>query len=219
MKKTKEKVDNTIINNLYKETIETTPEDGFVPDKEIRPVKMQHYGDGNTQYHKGYSKTVVFTTDDPRITRPFIKIMCGIFFVIGLVMLLLFRDIFFGLIFIATSVFTYFKANKDIDKIADELKSQGKDVSIDSIEEKEQLKKEVVGIFKDNLKDVTSATFTKERFNGFVKTSLSIYSIVVIIIVALISIFINIFLGLFLLIILVLGGLLYYYLISKLFKK
>ena len=219
MKKTKEKVDNTIINNLYKETIETTPEDGFVPDKEIRPVKMQHYGDGNTQYHKGYSKTVVFTTDDPRIPRPFIKIMWGIFFVIGLVMLLLFRDIFFGLIFIATSVFTNFKANKDIDKIADELKSQGKDVSIDSIEEKEQLKKEVVGIFKDNLKDVTSATFTKERFNGFVKTSLSIYSIVVIIIVALISIFINIFLGLFLLIILVLGGLLYYYLISKLFKK
>lgn len=218
MKKTKEKVDNTIVNNLYKETIETTPEDGFVPEKEIRPVKMQHYGDGNTQYHKGYSKTVVFTTNDPIITRPFIKIVCGIFFVIGLVMLLFFRNIFFGLIFIATSIFTYVKANKDIDKIADELKSKGQDVTIDSVEEKEQLKNGVSGIFNQSVKDVTSSTFTKDNYKWFIKTTMPIYCIIVAIIVILISIFVNIFLGLFVLIVLGLGGLLYYYLISKLFK-
>ena len=218
MKKTKEKLKDTIINNAEVEIIETTPKDGFVSDKEIRPVKMQHYGYRNIQYHKGYSKTVVFTTNDPRITRPLIKIMCGIFFGIGLITLLLFRDIFFGLIFIVSSVFTYFKTKKDIDKIANELKSQDKDVTIDSVEEQEQIKKEVVELFKDNLKDVKSNIFTKDKFNLFVKTSLIIYSVVVIIIVILISIFINVFLGLFLLIILSLGGLLYYYLISKLFK-
>lgn len=118
MKKTKEKVDNTIINNLYKETIETTPEDGFVPDKEIRPVKMQHYGDGNTQYHKGHSKTVVFTTNDPRITRPFVYGVCGIFFVIGIFMLLA-GDFFFGIIFPVLSILMFVKAKKDIDKVAE----------------------------------------------------------------------------------------------------
>lgn len=218
MKKTKEKVNNTIINNLTVETIETTPKDGFVSDKEIRPVKMQHYGDGNTQYHKGYAKTVVYTTNDPRITRPFIKVVCGIFLTIGLIMLL-FRNWFFGIIFVGTSIFTYIKANKDIDKVAEKLKNKGQDVTIDSIEEKEQLKSEVVGIVKDGLKDVTSSTFTKDRYKGFAKATIPIYCVVATIIVILISIFINIFLGLFLLIILGLGGFLYYYLISKLFKN
>lgn len=199
------------------ETIETTPEDGFVPDKEIRPVKMQHYGEGNMQYHKGYSKTVVYTTNDPRITRPFVKIICGIFFVIGL-MMLLFGNLFFGIIFIATSIFAYSKAKKDIDKIADELEREGRDVTIDSAEEKEQIKQEVVGTFKDSLEDVTSSTFTKDHFKWFAKTTIPIYCVIVAIIVILISVFVSIFLGLFLLIFLGLVGWLYYYIISKIFK-
>jgi len=219
MKKTKEKVDNTIINNLTKEVIEVTPEDGFVSDKEIRPTKMQHYGKGNRLYHKGYAKTVSYTTNDPRVTRPFIKLVCGIFFAIGLIMLLLFRDLFFGIIFIGTSIFTYIKANKDIDKVAEELKSKGQDVTIDSVEEQEQIKNEMVGLFKQGLKESTTSTFTKERFKEFAKTTISIYCIVVAVVVIFISIFVNIILGLFVLIILSLGGLLYYYILKKIFKN
>jgi len=219
MKKTKEKLKDTIINNVEVETIETTPEDGFVHGSVIRPVKMQHYGKDNTLYHKGYSKTFTYTTNDPRITRPFIKIMCGLFFAIGLIMLLLFKDIFFGIIFMAVSVFTYFKSKKDIDKIAEELKQQGKDVTIDSKEEAEQIKNEFVGTIKSGMNDAISSTFTKNNFKWFIKSSLPIYIIVTILVSGLLGIFVNIFLGLFVLIILVLGGLLYYYLISKLFKK
>lgn len=196
------------------ETIETTPEDGFVREREIKPVRIDTYG----KYHKGYAKTKSFSTNDPRITRPFIYGMCGIFFVIG-VFTLLIGWWYFAIPFIGISVFTFVKAKKDIDEIAEELKRKGYDVTIDSVEEKEQLNQEVVGTFKDSLKDVTSSAFTEDKYNWFLKTTIPIYCVIVAIVVVLISVFINIFLGLFLLIILALGGLLYYYLISKLFKR
>lgn len=129
----KEKVDNTIINDLNVETIETTPEDGFVKDKTIRPVKMQHYGKGNTQYHKGYAKTVVYTTNDPRISRPFVYGVCGIFLAIGILMLLI-EKLFFGVIFTTTAILTFVIAKKDIDKIAE---GKRQDVTVDSVEKKE----------------------------------------------------------------------------------
>lgn len=218
MKKTKEKIDNTIINNLYKETIETTPEDGFVKDKEIRPVKMQHYGKGNTQYHKGFAKTVSYTTNDPRITRPVAYGICGIFLAIGIIMLLI-GNWFFGIIFTAIAIFGLVKSKKDIDKVAEELRSKGQDVTIDSIEEKEQLKNEIIEISKNSINDVTTSVFTKGNYKSFAKTTIPIYCIISTIIVVLISVFINIFFGLFILVILGLCGLLYYYLISKLFKN
>lgn len=218
MKKIKEKIDNTIINNLYKETIETTPEDGFVKDKEIRPVKMQHYGEGNTQYHKGFAKTVSYTTNDPRITRPVAYGICGIFFAIGIVMLLI-GNYFFGVIFTAVAIFGLVKSKRDIDRVAEELRSKGQDITIDTIEEKEQLKNEIKEISKNSINDVTTSIFTKDNYKWFAKSTIPIYCIISAIIVVLISIFVNIFLGLFLLVILGLCGLLYYYLISKLFKN
>ena len=219
MKKTKEKINNTIINNLIKEVIEVTPEDGFVSDKEIRPTKIQNYGEENiTTYHKGYAKTVSYTTNDPRVTRLFVKFMCRIFFISGLIMLLLFRDLFFGIIFVGISIFIYIKENKEIDKIAKELKNKGQDVTIDSIEEKEQLINEIITLFKQGFMESATSTFTKYNYKVFVKTTIPIYCIVVAIVVTFISIFINIFLGLFLLIILLLSGLLYYYLLKKIFK-
>ena len=69
------------------ETIETTPDDGFVHSSVTNPVRMEHYGKDNTMYHKGYSKTFVYTTNDPRITRPFVYGICGVFFVIGIIAL------------------------------------------------------------------------------------------------------------------------------------
>ena len=46
------------------ETIETTPEDGFVREREIKPVNFDTYG----KYHKGYAKTKTFTTYDEAVT-------------------------------------------------------------------------------------------------------------------------------------------------------
>ena len=40
MKKETKKLENTIINNVEIETIETTPEDGFVHGSVIRPTKI-----------------------------------------------------------------------------------------------------------------------------------------------------------------------------------
>ena len=199
------------------ETIETVPEDGFVPDEELSPVKMQHYGKGNTQLHKGYSKTIVVTTDDPRITRPFVKIICGLFFVIGLVMLLL-GDFFFGAVFVVVSVYAYIRSNKDIDKVAERLKKEGRDVAIDSPEEREQLKREVTAFVTDSVKDATSSTFTKEHFKWFVKATIPVYCIISVLIVVLISVLVNIFLGLILLVILGFCGWLYYFILSKICK-
>ena len=169
-------------------------------------------------YHKGYSKTFIYTTNDPRITRPFMKIMCGIFLAIGLVMLLLFKDIFFGIIFISVSIFAYFKSKKDIDKIAEELKQQGKDVTIDSKEEAEQIKNEFVGTIKGGMNDAISSTFTKNNFKWFIKASLPIYAIVVILVSLLLGVFVSVFLGLFIFGLLTIGGFIYFFILSKIFK-
>lgn len=217
MKKQKEVKINDNGSTTKIETIETTPEDGFVHSSVIRPVKMQHYGKDNTMYHKGYSKTFTYTTNDPRITRPIAYTMCGIFLAIGIFMLLL-QNWFFGIIFTATALFAFSKSKKDIDKIAEELKQQGGDVTIDSKEEAEQLKNEVVGTFKDGMNDAISSTFTKNNFKWFIKASLPIYVIVVILVSLLLSIFVNVFLGLFIFGLLTIGGFLYFFILSKIFK-
>ena len=214
----KEKVSNTIINELTKEVIEVTPKDGFVSVEKIIPTKMKHYDKGNTQYHKGFASTVSYTTNDPRITRPMAYGICGIFLAIGIIMLLI-GNWFFCTIFTAVAIFGLVKSKKDIDKVAEELRSKGQDVTIDSIEEKEQLKNEIKEISKNSINDVTTSVFTKDNYKWFAKSTIPIYCIISVIIVVLISIFVNIFLGLFLLVILGLYGLLYYYLISKLFKN
>lgn len=218
MKKETKKLENTIINNVEMETIETTPEDGFIQSSEIRPTKMQHYEKDNAMYHKGYSKTFTYTTNDPRITRPFIKIMCGIFLTSGLLMLLLFKNIFLGIIFILVSIFAYLKAKKDIDKIAEELKQQGKDVTIDSKEEAEQIKNEFVGTIKGGMNDAISNTFTKNNFKWLIKASLSIYAIMIILISLLLGIFVSALFGLFIFGLLTIGGFLYFFILSKIFK-
>ena len=65
MKKSKKNIKEDSIYTKV-ETIETTPNDGFVPKEVIQPTNMKTYG----QYHKGYSTTKTYTTSDPRITRP-----------------------------------------------------------------------------------------------------------------------------------------------------
>lgn len=202
-------------NGVYEtiETIETTPNDGIVPEKIIRPVDMDTVG----KYHKGYSTTKTFSTNDPRITRPFVYGTCSLILILGIVMLLT-GNLFFGIVFVVSGILVFNKAKKDIDKIADEFKSKGQDVTIDSVEEKEQLKNEVIDDFKNSLKETTKKTFTRDKFKWFVKTTIPIYCGIAIVISFLLGFLINIFLGIFVFIILAIGGLLYYFILSKICK-
>lgn len=211
MKKETEQKENKIFKNV--ETIETTPDDGVVSERTFRPVTMDTVG----KYHKGYTKTKVYSTNDPRITRPFIYSICTIFLIIGIFMLCI-GSFFFGIIFTISAILVFIEAKKDIDKIAEELKTKGHDVTIDSKEEKNQIKEEIVGSFKDSFKDVTSNTFTKDKFKWFVKTTIPIYCIITIIISLLLGFLINIILGIFVFILLAIGGLLYYFILSKICK-
>lgn len=204
------KSDNGVYINV--ETLETTPEDGFVNQNTIRKANPDTYG----KYYKGYSKTAVFTTDDPKITRPLVYSLCGLFFLIGLIMLL-FRNWFFGIIFIFTSLFSYFKSKKDIDKIEEEYKKQGKKVKFDSKEEKEEYIKEASDKLKNEIDDIKKYTFTKEHYKYFLKQSLPIY-IVISIVISIICFIINIILGLFITFISIFVGVLYYYFLSKICK-
>lgn len=107
---------------IKKETIKKTPEDGFVPERVMKPTNQFTY----RKYHKGYGKTVSYTTNDPRITRPFAYGMCGLFLAIGII-LLLFRIWFIAIMFIAVSLIGFNKSKKDINAIADELKKKDQD--------------------------------------------------------------------------------------------
>lgn len=206
MKKIVEEKENN--NNIYTkvETIETTPEDGFVHQADIHNTNMDNYG----KYHKGYSKSTVFATNDPRITKPFVYGISALFFILGLV--LIFFNLFMGIIFIATALLFIIKSKKDIDQIEQKLKESGNYKETFTEEEKEAYKN------KDSVNDITKTTFTKNNFEWFLKTSLPIYCVISVVIFLIISIFINIFLGIFILILLILCGLLYFWLIKKLFK-
>lgn len=214
-KKVEEKIND---NGIYVkvETTTITPEDGFVHETDINKVGMDNYG----KYHKGYKAHVSFTTNDPRITRPFVYGVCVLFFGIGIMMLLisLFTHnpitILMGFSFTIVSIFTFNKSKKDIDKIENELKAKGNYNEKLSVEEKNEYKQSISNAFEGATKKV----FTKSNFDAFLKMSLPIYSIICIIAFLLISIFISVILGIIILGFLILCGYLYYLLISKIFK-
>ncbi len=119
--------------------------------------------------------------------------------------------------FIAMSLFVFNKSKKDIGAVAEELKKQGQDVTIDSKEEAKQIMNGVTEDFKNGFDEAKKATFTKEAFKNFLKLSIPIYSVIAVIVSLLITIFINIFLGIILMILFILIGL-GYYIISKICK-
>lgn len=93
-----------------------TPEDGLLPESVLRPSRIR---DGKARWHKGYGWSKTYTTSDPRITRPFVYGICGLFMLIGLG-LLVFDQWLMGLFFIGFTGFVFFKTKKDIDAIAEE---------------------------------------------------------------------------------------------------
>lgn len=133
--------------------IETTPQDGFVPLSDINHVNMNNRG----KYHKGYSKHISISTNDPRITRPFVYGICGLFGGIGIIILLIslliheWVLIILGFFFVIFSVFGLFKGKKDIDNIEEErLKNPNYDPK-----DKEAIRK-----FRKDMKDATSNVMT-----------------------------------------------------------
>lgn len=212
-----EKIKNDNGSYTKIEKIETTPENGFVPEADIHRVDVDNYG----EFHKGYSKSTVHTTNDPRITRPALKIMCGIFAVVGLFLLLIgiisfsFSNILFGILFVFFGSFGYIKGKKDIDKIEEELKQNDKEyINTDP----KDVQKEFINNIKKSYNEDVKSTFTKEHFNWFLKFTLPIYCVISAIIFLLITIFVNVVLGIVILIILILCGLFYYWIVSKICK-
>ncbi len=111
-------------NGSYTEkiTITQTPEDGFVPDSVMKPNARHTRG----KFHKGYGKTVIYTTNDPRVTRPVAYGMCGLFLIIGII-LLLFHVWLIGFPFIGMALIAFFGFKKQIDTIAEELEENRQD--------------------------------------------------------------------------------------------
>ena len=216
MRKTREKVKNTIIDDLEVETIETIPEDGFIKQSELHPANSLDNEKRKT-YIKGYSKTKTYTTNDPRITRPFAYSISAIFLLIGII-LVMFRNYFFGIIFTLTSIFSFINSKKDIDAIAKEKMKQGKDVTIDSKEEAKQLFGKLSNIVKDDFKDIKKSVWSKENYKVFLKLSLPIY-ILVAIFISIICFIANIVLGIFTIMILIIIGFIFFYIIYKICDK
>lgn len=215
MKKTKEKVQNTIIDNFEVETIETTPEDGFIQQTQLHPANPLDF-EKHVTYKKGYSKTKSYSTDDPRITRPFVYGVSTIFMLIGIVSLI-FGNWFFGIMFTAISIFTFIKSKEDIDAIAKEKAKQGKDVTIDSKEEAQQLIDNFSNTIKEGFKESKETVWTKKNYKWFLKTALPIY-IISSIFISIICFIANIILGVFVVIMLIIIGIVSFYFIYKICK-
>lgn len=118
------KEDNGIFRNT--KIIETTPADGFVDEDKISPVGCNSYG----EYHKGYSKRIVYSTNDPEIARTFVCGIYGIFIIIGLLLLVigiilkLIGVIIFGLFISIFCITGLISEMKNIDRIKKELKNK-----------------------------------------------------------------------------------------------
>lgn len=211
----KEKNDNGLYAKI--EVTEKTPEDGFI--YENKEHISTSWSDTNSPprsvWHKGYAKKFSYTTNDPRITRPFVYTICGIFFVIGIISLLL-RSCFFGITFTVAALLTFFDAKKGIDAIEEDFRKQGHDM--DSESKKKEVRKEFVETMKYGINDAMTSTFTKKNFKYFSKQTIPIYCIIAVVTSLFIIIFVNIFLGIFVSLLLTAIGIFYYYIFSKIFK-
>jgi len=206
-------------NGLYTKTTitEKTPEDGFIYENKEHIATS--WSDTNSPprsvWHKGYAKKFSYTTNDPRITRPFAYAISGVFLVIGIICLLL-HSWFFGIVFTSVALFAFYDSKKDIDAIEEDLKKQGHDM--DSKSKKEEVRKEFAETIKNGYQDAITSTFTKEHFKHFAKQTIPIYCIIAIVTSIFIMIFVNIILGIFVSLLLTVIGIFYYYIFSKIFK-
>lgn len=200
------------VRDIYikKETMHQKSEDGFVSDTIMEPANPDAY----RTYHKGTRTNVSYIIDDPRITRPFLYGICGLFFIVGMVLLLC-KDWIMSILFISVSLFGIIRGNKDIDEHAKELKKQGKDVTIDSKEEAKDIIKEFTENVKSSVDEVKKATYTKDTFKEFSKLFIPMYSILAESVLLIVAVFVNVMFSVFLFIGIVLLGIFYYKMVKK----
>lgn len=108
-------------NGSYTEIVEVTqtPEDGFVPVEETDP-----FADRQTnRFFKGYATETSYTTNDPRVTRPFVYGICALLIMVGII-LLVFHVWMIGIPFIGITLVTFFSAIRDIRATEKELKEK-----------------------------------------------------------------------------------------------
>ncbi len=218
-KKTHYKTDENGI--FYKEeTIRTTPQDGLVQEQDIRPGSLSRETRG--KYHAGHRTTKRRSTNDPRFTRGISAAFCGIFSLIGIILLPL-RLWIFAAAFLGSAAFLYIKGNRDIDAIAEKQKQQGKDVTIDSREELHTVVSDATGTMKTDFQQVGQETFTKANTRHFAKTTLPIYCVLTLVLSVLLGTVAHPVLGIGVFLLLAAGGALYYvfvlFLLPKLFSK
>ncbi len=151
------KTDNSNNKVQFTKTSTTiTPDDGFVNERKLGHIG--HFGESN--YIKGHAKSVSFSTDDPRVTKPFLYIMITIFIVIGLI--LLFTDAWFiGIAFLVMTFLTYRSNIKSIREKEIEYANKGRDTTIDSLNEAKEIFSELNEEIKDSFRE--SAEYIKEH--------------------------------------------------------
>lgn len=157
MKRKTIKTDNSNNKVQFTKTSTTiTPDDGFVNERKLGHIG--HFGESN--YIKGHAKSVSFSTDDPRVTKPFLYIMITIFIVIGLI--LLFTDAWFiGIAFLVMTFLTYRSNIKSIREKEIEYANKGRDTTIDSLNEAKEIFSELNEEIKDSFRE--SAEYIKEH--------------------------------------------------------
>jgi hypothetical protein len=142
------KTDNNKIQ-FTKTSTTITPDDGFVNERKLGHIG--HFGESN--YIKGHARSVSFSTDDPRVTKPVLYIMITIFIVIGLI--LLFTDAWFiGIVCLVMTFLTYRSNRQSIREKEIEYAKKGKDTTIDSLNEAKEilseLNEEIKGSFRES---------------------------------------------------------------------
>ena len=195
-------------------TTTTTPEDGFVPN-------MNKMNADDSSYVKGYQVNTHFETNDPRIVKPFLYGTAILFYIITFI--LLFNKVyFFGIMFLTFTTIFVIGVTKETKKNEQELL---KNPTYDH-NDKEVIK-EFGQTIKDEFKETSDKTFTKDSFKWVVKTSIPIYAVISIIISIILSIILGIILSSILYGILIFVGslilftiliIIYFALISLLFR-
>lgn len=198
------------------ETIRTTPEDGFVPDKVTRPASMSDETRGKT--HVGYQSSRSGSTNDPRVTRPVLYIFCGIFLLIALITLL--NGLWgFSILFAAAAVFAFIKENKRIDGIAQQLAEKGQDVTIDSPEELKEVMTGVTDEMKTSFQKSAEETFTASNFRHFTKLTLPIFCVLGVVVSLALGFAVGKAMGIFVFVLFTAIGVFYYCVLLKIIEK
>ncbi len=231
MKKTKDTIADTTLKDLTVETIEVTPDDGFVDTREFRPMQIREPGIEDDQYIYGYAKTKVYTTSDPRIIRFFVYSFSGLFFVIGAFVFLfgrIFSKILLGIPFMFVAYILFVDTKKDLEKKENEnLKQADVNKSVPEelesikkqIEEDAQVTKEFVNDVKDDFEETTKEFLTKDKYDIMVKLTIKLLIVLGILMFVLFTWLVNIFLGIFILLAIAAGGFGYIRLLKLIFNQ